>query len=178
MPAPNFLPGLVVKKFVSREEAVAGGEELVSYAIDEAATIANLRGEDIDGNPLDDDDPRAILHHRWKFELANPDTPFPEHLEVSCPHCGSPMNEWGERTRVEDRLSTVDMNGNPKPGLLVERHLIDGDVVIFNRQPSLHRMSMMVHEVRVMEGHTFRFNLAVCTPYLSLIHISEPTRPY
>ena len=49
MPAPNFLPGLVVKKFVSREEAVAGGEEMVSYAIDESATLANLRGEDIDG---------------------------------------------------------------------------------------------------------------------------------
>ena len=56
-------------------------------------------------------------------------------------------------------------DGVPKPGLVVERHLIDGDVAIFNRQPSLHRMSMMVHEVRVMEGNTFRFNLAVCTPY-------------
>ena len=67
MPAPNFLPGLVVKKYVSREEAVAGGDEMVSYAIDEAATIANLRGEDIDGNPLAEDDPRAVLHHRWKF---------------------------------------------------------------------------------------------------------------
>ena len=165
LPAPNFLPGLVVKKFVTREEAVAGGEEMVTYAIDEAATIANLRGEDIEGNPLAEDDPRAVLHHRWKFELANPDTPYPEQLDVACPHCGSPDNEWGERTRVEDRLSTVDLNGNPKPGLRVERHLIDGDVAIFNRQPSLHRMSMMVHEVRVMEGHTFRFNLAVCTPY-------------
>jgi DNA-directed RNA polymerase beta' subunit len=165
LPAPNFLPGLVVKKFITREGAVAGGEELVSYAIDEAATIANLRGEDVDGNPLDEDDPRAVLHHRWKFELANPDSEYPEHLDVACPHCGSPDNEWDERTRVEDRLATVDMNRNPKPGLLVERHLIDGDVAIFNRQPSLHRMSMMVHEVRVMEGHTFRFNLAVCTPY-------------
>jgi len=163
MPAPNFLPGLVVKKFITKEE---GAEDLVSYSIDEKATIANLRGEDVDGNPLADDDPRAILHNRWLFELANPDTPFPEHLQVTCPHCGSPENEWGERTQVEDKLATVDFRtGNPKPGLQVERHLIDGDVVIFNRQPSLHRMSMMVHEVRVMEGHTFRFNLAVCTPY-------------
>ena len=48
---------------------------------------------------------------------------------------------------------------------LVERHLIDGDVVLFNRQPSLHRMSMMAHEVRVMDGNTFRFNLCVCPPY-------------
>ena len=66
---------------------------------------------------------------------------------------------------MEDRLSTIDLDGNPKPGMVVERHLIDGDVSIFNRQPSLHRMSMMVHEVRVMDGKTFRFNLAVCTPY-------------
>ena len=165
LPAPNFLPGLVVKKFISREEAVAGGEELVTYAIDEEATIANLSGEGLDGHPLEEDDPRAVMHYRWKWELANPDEAYPEHLDVACPHCGSPDNEWGERTRVEDRLSTVDMHGNPRPGMLVERHLIDGDVVIFNRQPSLHRMSMMVHEVRVMEGHTFRFNLAVCTPY-------------
>jgi DNA-directed RNA polymerase subunit A' len=87
-------------------------------------------------------------------------------LDVICPHCGSPEDPiYGERTGIEDRLSTFDRDGNPKPGMLVERHLIDGDVAIFNRQPSLHRMSMMVHEVRVMQGHTFRFNLAVCTPY-------------
>ena len=47
----------------------------------------------------------------------------------------------------------------------MERHLVDGDVVLFNRQPSLHRMSMMAHEVRVMDGNTFRFNLCVCPPY-------------
>jgi len=37
--------------------------------------------------------------------------------------------------------------------------------VLFNRQPSLHRMSMMAHRVRVMGGKTFRFNLCVCPPY-------------
>ena len=68
-------------------------------------------------------------------------------------------------TEVEDRLSTYDRDGNPRPGVIVERHLIDGDVAIFNRQPSLHRMSMLVHEIRVMQGKTFRFNLADCTPY-------------
>jgi DNA-directed RNA polymerase beta' subunit len=165
LPAPNFLPGLVIRKLVNREAETAGGEEEITYVIDEPATLANLRGEDQDSMPLPEDDPRAVLHHRWKWSLANPDQEYPPELEVTCPHCGSPDNEWGERTRVEDRLSTVDLQNNPKPGLLVERHLIDGDVAIFNRQPSLHRMSMMVHEVRVMEGHTFRFNLAVCTPY-------------
>ena len=47
----------------------------------------------------------------------------------------------------------------------VERQLVDGDVVLFNRQPSLHRMSMMGHRVRIMDGRTFRFNLCVCPPY-------------
>ncbi|MFH0973244.1 MAG: hypothetical protein V1817_00425, partial [Candidatus Micrarchaeota archaeon] len=51
------------------------------------------------------------------------------------------------------------------PGYIVERQLMDGDVVIFNRQPSLHRVSMMCHRVRVLPGKTFRFNVAVCTPY-------------
>ncbi len=50
-------------------------------------------------------------------------------------------------------------------GYLVERHLIDGDVALFNRQPSLHRMSMMCHKVKVLPGKTFRLNPAVCNPY-------------
>jgi len=169
LPAPNFLPGLVIQKQISLSGMDQSLEE-VTYTVNDAATLANLQGVDENGKMLAEDDPRAVLHYRWMHELSQADNPnpepYPEHLEVSCPHCGSPFDEWTEeRTGVEDRLATVDRYGNPKPGLQVERHLIDGDVVIFNRQPSLHRMSMMVHEVRVMEGHTFRFNLAVCTPY-------------
>ena len=50
-------------------------------------------------------------------------------------------------------------------GDVVERHLLDGDLVLFNRQPTLHRPSMMAHSVRVMHGKTFRLNLSVTTPY-------------
>ena len=51
-------------------------------------------------------------------------------------------------------------------GDVVNRHLIDGDVVLFNRQPSLHKMSMMGHTVRVLpQGLTFRLNVSVTTPY-------------
>ena len=50
-------------------------------------------------------------------------------------------------------------------GDIVNRHLKDGDVVLFNRQPSLHKMSMMAHRVRVMKGNTFRLNLSACKPY-------------
>ena len=44
-------------------------------------------------------------------------------------------------------------------------HLADGDTVLFNRQPSLHRMSIMAHRARVMPWRTLRFNECVCAPY-------------
>ena len=166
LPAPNFLPGLELMKQMRRNEF---GDLEDVWSVDLDTTISNLRGEDENGRPLEEEDPRAIIHNRWVWEKNNPDEYFPEHLEVYCPHCGSPAveDEHGNvyRTEVEDRLSNYDRDGNPRPGVIVERHLIDGDVAIFNRQPSLHRMSMLVHEVRVMPGKTFRFNLADCTPY-------------
>jgi DNA-directed RNA polymerase subunit A' len=60
---------------------------------------------------------------------------------------------------VKNRSIIADMLA---PGFTVERHLNDGDLVLFNRQPSLHRMSIMAHEVRILEGKTFRLNLTVC----------------
>ena len=51
-------------------------------------------------------------------------------------------------------------------GDIVHRHLINGDPVLFNRQPSLHKMSMMCHIVRILhEGNTFRLNVGVTKPY-------------
>ncbi len=50
-------------------------------------------------------------------------------------------------------------------GFIVERHIMNGDICIFNRQPSLHRMSMMCHKMKVLPGKTFRLNPAVCNPY-------------
>ena len=51
-------------------------------------------------------------------------------------------------------------------GDMVHRHLLDGDPVLFNRQPTLHRMSMMCHIVKVMKtGSTFRLNVADTKPY-------------
>lgn len=50
-------------------------------------------------------------------------------------------------------------------GDTVHRHLMDGDSVLFNRQPSLHRMSIMCHRVRVLPFSTFRLNVSVTKPY-------------
>ena len=58
--------------------------------------------------------------------------------------------------RNVDRNSIVLENGDT-----VHRHMMDGDAVLFNRQPSLHRMSMMCHIARIMKnGDTFRMNVA------------------
>ena len=50
-------------------------------------------------------------------------------------------------------------------GDIVERHLIDGDIVLFNRQPSLHKLSIMSHKAKIRPFRTFRLNECVCTPY-------------
>ena len=50
-------------------------------------------------------------------------------------------------------------------GDIVNRHLADGDVILFNRQPTLHRMSMMGHRVKVLPYNTFRLNVSVTSPY-------------
>ena len=51
------------------------------------------------------------------------------------------------------------------PGYKVERHLQEGDVVLFNRHPSLHRGSLMAHYVRILPGKTFRMHPATAFPY-------------
>jgi DNA-directed RNA polymerase III subunit RPC1 len=52
-----------------------------------------------------------------------------------------------------------------KEGDIVERHLEDGDIVLFNRQPSLHKLSILSHFVKVRPHRTFRLNECVCNPY-------------
>ena len=67
-----------------------------------------------------------------------------------------------------DYVTDLQMHADSlAPGFIVERHLTDGDIVIFNRQPSLHRMSVMAHYVRVLPYRTFRLHPAVCPPYNS-----------
>ncbi|MBD3259276.1 DNA-directed RNA polymerase subunit A' [Candidatus Woesearchaeota archaeon] len=70
----------------------------------------------------------------------------------------------GRRKRITDETKE-ELLEELEPGYIVERHIIDGDLALFNRQPSLHRMSMMCHKVKVLDGKTFRLNVAVCHPY-------------
>jgi DNA-directed RNA polymerase II subunit RPB1 len=56
-------------------------------------------------------------------------------------------------------LDATDQERRLELGDVVERHLVNGDYVLFNRQPSLHKMSMMGHRVRILPYSTFRLNL-------------------
>eukprot|EP00939_MAST-03C_sp_MAST-3C-sp1_P000648 g648.t1 len=68
---------------------------------------------------------------------------------------------------LEVRLKSIpDLEGvNLAEGDIVERHIVDDDIVLFNRQPSLHKMSLMGHRVKVLPYSTFRLNLSVTAPY-------------
>jgi DNA-directed RNA polymerase II subunit RPB1 len=63
--------------------------------------------------------------------------------------------------RYLDRASIVLEDGD-----IVHRHMMNGDAILFNRQPTLHRMSMMCHIARIMKiGDTFRMNVGDTKPY-------------
>ncbi|KAE9397212.1 beta and beta-prime subunits of DNA dependent RNA-polymerase [Gymnopus androsaceus JB14] len=82
-----------------------------------------------------------------------------------------PTTYPGARYVVRDTGERIDLRYNKRAdaflqyGWVVERHMKDGDFVLFNRQPSLHKMSMMSHRVRLMPYSTFRLNLSVTPPY-------------
>ncbi|MFA4953198.1 MAG: DNA-directed RNA polymerase subunit A' [Candidatus Pacearchaeota archaeon] len=70
----------------------------------------------------------------------------------------------GKRKKITLELKEEIIN-ELVSGYKVERHLQNGDVVLFNRHPSLHRGSLMAHFVRVLPGRTFRLHPAATFPY-------------
>ncbi|KAH3765593.1 RNA polymerase II largest subunit [Pelomyxa schiedti] len=83
-----------------------------------------------------------------------------------------PQEHPGAMYIIRDDGQKIDLARSHKPndsylnyGYIVERHIQDGDYVVFNRQPSLHKMSMMGHRIKIMPYSSFRLNLSVTTPY-------------
>ncbi len=70
----------------------------------------------------------------------------------------------GKRKRITNDLKE-ELCAEIQPGYKVERHIRDGDVVLFNRHPSLHKQSLMAHIVRVLPHRTFRLHPAAAFPY-------------
>ncbi|KFA78449.1 hypothetical protein S40288_06931 [Stachybotrys chartarum IBT 40288] len=80
-------------------------------------------------------------------------------------HPGAKYVIRSDGTRIDLRHHRRAAQISLEYGWKVERHLMTGDYIIFNRQPSLHKESMMGHQVRVMPYSTFRLNLSVTSPY-------------
>ena len=84
--------------------------------------------------------------------------------EENYPKANYVIRPDGRRKKVTE-LSRADILEELEPGFLIERQLKNNDLVLFNRQPSLHRVSMMAHRVQVLPGKTFRLHPSVCKPY-------------
>ncbi|KAE9393327.1 beta and beta-prime subunits of DNA dependent RNA-polymerase [Gymnopus androsaceus JB14] len=91
-----------------------------------------------------------------------------------------PTTYPGARYVVRDAGERIDLRYNKHAdaflqyGWVMERHLKDGDFVLLNRQPSLHKMSMMSHRVRLMPSSTFRLNLSAFEGYESRLEVNVP----
>ncbi|KNA21792.1 hypothetical protein SOVF_040130 [Spinacia oleracea] len=110
------------------------------------------------------------------LNLTYPETVTPYNLERLKelvdygPH--PPPGKTGAKYIIRDDGQRLDLRYLKKSsdhhlelGYKVERHLNDGDFVLFNRQPSLHKMSIMGHRIKIMPYSTFRLNLSVTSPY-------------
>ncbi len=94
----------------------------------------------------------------WNLELLK------EMIQKNPDKINYVIKEDGKRKKLT-ATNLEEVMAEITPGCTIERQLLDGDPVIFNRQPSLHRVSMMCHNVKVLPGKTFRFNDAVTKPY-------------
>jgi DNA-directed RNA polymerase subunit A' len=92
-----------------------------------------------------------------------------EYLKKLIKHEGYPGANYiirpdGKRKKITPELKQ-EIIEELVPGYIVERHLRDGDIVLFNRHPSLHKASLMAHKVRVLPYRTFRMHPSVAFPY-------------
>jgi DNA-directed RNA polymerase subunit A' len=70
----------------------------------------------------------------------------------------------GKRKKITDDLKE-ELCAEIQPGYKIERHLRDGDIVLFNRHPSLHKQSLMAHYAKILPNRTFRLHPAAAAPY-------------
>lgn len=112
--------------------------------------------------------PRSIARTLTYPEIVTPYNIHKLQLLVK----NGPNEHPGAKYVIRDSGERIDLRHHKRAGEInlqygwrVERHIVDGDYIIFNRQPSLHKESMMGHRVRVMPYSTFRLNLSVTSPY-------------
>ena len=74
------------------------------------------------------------------------------------------ITKEGIRKRVTD-VTREELLKIVEPGYILERQMVDGDIGLMNRQPTLHKLSIMAHSIKVIPGKTMRIHVSACTPY-------------
>ena len=140
---------------------------------------SNLMGKRVDFSA------RSVITPDPNIELDQLGVPIKIALNLTFPEIVNKFNKteltelvrngpkiWpGAKSIIKKNGNKITINENNKDTLDIElgdkinRHIVDNDYVLFNRQPSLHKMSMMGHRVKVMKGDTFRLNISVTPPY-------------
>ncbi|KAG2499255.1 hypothetical protein HYH03_002834 [Edaphochlamys debaryana] len=103
--------------------------------------------------------PERVTRHnmdKLRQRVLNGISTWPGANFVVSPDGDKQFLKFGDRRKIAAEL---------KVGYTVERHLEDGDVVLFNRQPSLHRISIMAFRAKVRPWRTLRFNECACSPF-------------
>ena len=170
-PTPGYPPAYVrarSRKIKALQKRLKGKEGRVR---------GNLMGKRVDfsGRTVISPDPNIEIDEvgvpkKIAINLTVPETVTPFNLkEMRQLVQNGPTAHPGAKYIINNDGQRIDLRFTKRPrlevGYVVERHLQNGDPVIFNRQPSLHKMSMMGHKVRIMPYKTFRLNLSVTTPY-------------
>ena len=105
-----------------------------------------------------------VLTVNEKVNTANMDKLKKIIMREEYPSANYIIRPDGRRKRISEELKQ-EILSELAPGYVVERHLIDGDVVLFNRHPSLHKTSLMAHFIKVLPYKTFRIHPAATPPY-------------
>lgn len=114
--------------------------------------------------------PETVFHHNLKKMQAailnGPDThpgavsvTFEDGFEIRLkPH------DPQQRIFLSERLVSSVYRSECRP--IVNRHLVSGDILLFNRQPTLHKPSIMAHVARVLPNEkTLRLHYSNCKSY-------------
>ncbi|EEH03266.1 DNA-directed RNA polymerase III largest subunit [Histoplasma capsulatum G186AR] len=142
----------------------------------------NLSGKRVDfsGRTVISPDPNLRVNEVAVPQLVAMNMTYPEQVtrynkEKLRQRIRNGTKTWPGANYVLKKSQNFKMNlkfGNPnlvanelEEGDIVERHIEDGDIVLFNRQPSLHKLSILSHFAKVRPHRTFRLNECVCNPY-------------
>ncbi|KAK4393292.1 DNA-directed RNA polymerase II subunit RPB1 [Sesamum angolense] len=187
IPPPPVRPSVMMDTSSRSEATQRSGRPIKSICSRLKAKEGRIRGNlmgkrvDFSARTVITPDPTINIDELgvpWSIalNLTYPETVTPYNIErlkelvEYGPH--PPPGKTGAKYIIRDDGQRLDLRYLKKSsdqhlelGYKVERHLNDGDFVLFNRQPSLHKMSIMGHKIKIMPYSTFRLNLSVTSPY-------------